>query len=429
MNPNYHIKGGRVIDPANNRDEIADLWIVDGKVATRKPDSGAFETFDATGKVVCPGLIDMHIHLREPGREDKETIATGTRAAAAGGYTSVVPMPNTSPVIDSQTGVKFILSRSQTDAVVNVLPTAAVTKGQKGEEITEFGDLIAAGAVAFTDDGVPVMNNEIMRRALEYSSMFGVPIFDHCEDRNLAEGGVMREGNVSVRLGLRGWPSVAESIQVARDCDLADFTGGHIHICHVSSISSADWIRRGKARGVKITGEVTPHHLALTEEAVGNYDTNAKCNPPLASEADRLALIEALKDGTLDCISTDHAPHTQIEKDNMFPDAPNGIIGMETAFGVLNQTLIIPGIMKLSEVIAKMTVNPARILKLDKGTLSDGAVADVTILDPALRYTVDPEKFFSKSRNCPWNGKELIGKNWATFVGGRLVYSDGRILV
>ncbi|MBI3735254.1 dihydroorotase [Candidatus Sumerlaeota bacterium] len=430
---NYHIKGGRIIDPANKRDETGDLWIVDGKIRLTPPPSNGsangMKTLDARGKAVTPGLIDMHVHLREPGREDKETIATGTRAAAAGGFTSVVPMPNTSPVIDSQTGIKFILSRSQTDAAVNVFPTAAVTKGQQGQEITEFGDLIAAGAVAFTDDGRPVMNNDIMRRALEYSSMFNVPVLDHCEDLNLAEGGVMREGKVSVQLGLRGWPSVAESIQVARDADLAAFTGGRIHICHVSAASSVDSIRRAKERGVKISGEVTPHHLALTDEAVKKYDTHAKCNPPLAAEEDRQALIEGLLDGTLEVISTDHAPHTSIEKDLMFPDAPNGLIGMETAFGVLNMILVRSGLLSLPKMIEKMTVNPARILNLKKGTLGEGADGDVTILDPEARWVVDVNQFSSKSRNCPWDGAELIGRNWATLVGGKLVYHNGEMLV
>lgn len=423
------IQNGRIIDPANQRDEIADIWIIDGKISHRRPAAGVKNTIDASGKVVTPGFVDMHVHLREPGREDKETIGSGTRAAAAGGYTSICPMPNTSPVIDSQTGIKFILSRSQSDAVVNVFPYAAVTRGQQGEEITEFGDLIQAGAVAFTDDGQPVMNNEIMRRALEYSSMFDVPVLDHCEDRNLANGGVMREGKVSTRLGLKGWPSVAESIQVARDLELAAFTGGRIHICHVSSRSSVDTVRRGKRQGARITCEVTPHHLALTEEAVVTYNTHAKCNPPLASEDDRQALIEAVLDDTIDVIATDHAPHTPIEKDLVFPDAPNGVIGMENAFGVLNMTLVRSGLISLAKLIEKMTIAPARVLRLNKGTLSEGADADVTILDTEATWTVNPEGFYSRSRNCPWNGAELIGRAWATIVAGRIIYQDGRILV
>lgn len=422
-----HIKGGRVIDPASGRDEIADLWIVEGRIRHRPERGASYATLDATGKVVCPGLVDMHVHLREPGREDKETIATGTRAAAAGGFTTVCPMPNTSPVIDSQTGIKFVLSRSQTDAVVNVLPYAAVTKGQQGEELTEFGDLLEAGAVGFTDDGRPVMNNGIMRRALEYASMFDALVLDHCEDLNLAHEGVMREGRVSVRLGLKGWPSVAESIQVARDAELAAFTGGRIHVCHVSCRSSVDTVRRARERGVRISCEVTPHHLSLTDEAVALYDTNAKCNPPLAGEEDRLALLEALADGTIEVIATDHAPHTPIEKDWMFPDAPNGVIGLETAVGVLIRDVVRPGVISLPTMIEKMTVAPSRILKVPKGTLAEDADGDVTILDPEARWTVDATKFRSKARNCPWNGQELIGRAFATIVGGKVVFRDGRI--
>ncbi|OPZ09833.1 MAG: Dihydroorotase [candidate division BRC1 bacterium ADurb.BinA292] len=425
----YLLQGGRILDPANQRDETADLWLVEGRIATRptaslQPD----EVLDCRGLIVAPGLIDMHVHLREPGREDKETIASGTRAAAAGGFTSVCAIPNTTPVIDSQTGIKFITSRSQTDAVVNVFPYAAVTKGQKGEELTEFGDLLQAGAVGFTDDGRPIMNNQVMRRALEYSVTFDTLILDHCEDLNLAEGGVMREGELATRLGLRGWPSVAESIQVARDAELSEFTGGRIHVMHVSTRASVEIIRQARARGVRISCEVTPHHLALTVEACRTYSTNAKCNPPIGPESDRLALIEGLLDGTIEVIATDHAPHTEMEKDLMFTDAPNGIIGMETAFGVLNTVLVRPGLMTLPDLISRMTANPARLLRIDKGTLSDGADADVALLDPEQVWTVDPERLHSKARNCPWNGQQLVGRPVATFVGGELIYRDGRIL-
>ncbi len=424
----FHLKGGRIIDPANRRDEVADLWLVDGKVALRDPGKAADQTLDCTGKVVTPGLIDMHVHLREPGREDKETIASGTRAAAAGGVTSVCAIPNTEPVIDTQTGVKFVLSRAQSDAVVNVYPYAAVTRGQQGEELVEMGDLLQAGAVAFTDDGHPVMNNLVMRQALDYARNFGALILDHCEDIHLAHGGVMREGEISTRLGLMGWPSVAESIQVARDAALAGFTGGRIHICHVSARASVNFIRDAKERGVKISGEVSPHHLTLTVDSVAEYSTNAKMNPPLGTDDDREALIEGLRDGTIEVIATDHAPHTAMEKDLMFTEAPNGIIGMETMFGVLNTFLIRTGRLDLPLVIEKLTVNPARLLDLPRGTLTDGVDADVAVFDTETRWTVDPEQFFSKARNCPWNGTELTGRAWATFVGGRLVFHEGRML-
>ncbi len=419
------LKGGRVIDPAHRRDEVADLWLVDGKVALADPGRAADRVIDCAGKLVTPGLVDMHVHLREPGREDKETVATGTRSAAAGGVTSVGVIPNTDPVIDSQTGVKFILSRAQSDAVVNVYPYAAVTRGQKGEALTEMGDLLQAGAVAFTDDGHPIMNNRVMRQALEYARNFDALILDHCEDAHLAEGGSLREGELSARMGLKGWPAEAEIIQVARDAALAESTGGRIHICHVSTRASLNFIRDARRRGVRISGEVSPHHLALTVQAAATYDTNAKCNPPLGTEDDRQALIEALLDGTLDAIASDHAPHTQIEKDLMFTEAPNGLIGMETMFGVLNTALVRPGLVPMTTIIEKLTVGPSRLLGLHKGTLGEGADADVAVFDPEARWTVDPGAFQSKSRNCPWNGHELVGRPFATIVGGRVIYYDG----
>ena len=422
------LRGGRVLDPASGRDAMGDVWIHAGKISAPVA-TGEAEIVDCSGKLVTPGLIDMHVHLREPGQESKETIYTGTRAAAAGGYTSICCIPNTRPVIDSQTGIKFILSRAQTNAAVNVYPYAAITKGQEGKELTEFGDLLQAGAVGFTDDGLPIMNNQVMRRALEYSRTFGALILDHCEDKNLAEGGVMLEGNLSTRLGLKGWPSVAESIHVARDIDLAEFTGARIHIFHVSSKASIEFIRAARARGVRVSGEVSPHHLTLTVDALKDYDTNFKMNPPLATEADRQAAIEALRDGTLEVIATDHAPHTQMEKDEMFGEAPNGIIGMETAFAVLNTGLVQPGLVELGRVIEAMTINPAKLLGLPKGTLAEGADADVAVFDTEAAWTVDPAKFHSKSRNCPWNGQQLMGRPVRTYVGGELVYREGEILI
>lgn len=424
----YHLKQGRIIDPASGRDEIADCWIVDDRITHHPPKGTPDQTFDLTGKLVTPGLIDMHVHLREPGGETKETIATGTRAAAAGGFTSIVAMPNTTPPIDSQTGVKFILSRSQTHAVVNVFPAACVTREQKGLELTEFGDLLNSGAIAFSDDGRPVMNNQVMRRALEYARTFDALIMDHCEDLNLAEGGVMHEGMRSLRMGLPGWSTVAESVQIARDIDLAAFTGGRIHICHVSTSAGVDLIRHALKRNVRVTAEATPHHLALTEDAIADYDTHAKCCPPLAAEEDRQALIQGVCDDTITVIATDHAPHTTIEKDFMFTDAPNGLIGMETAFGVLYTTLVSPGLLSLPRLIEKMTINPAKLLRIDRGTLSENAIADISIFEQTM-WTVEPGRFQSKGRNCPWNHCELTGRPYATFVSGQLIHYDGKCMI
>ncbi|MBX7246138.1 MAG: dihydroorotase [Candidatus Sumerlaeaceae bacterium] len=422
------VKNGRVLDPANRIDSVQTLEIENGVVlgfaskdATADSSAGIL---DASGCLVCPGFIDIHTHLREPGREDKETILSGTRAAAAGGFTTVCPIPNTNPVIDSQTGLKFILSRAETDACVNVFPYAAVTKGQAGEEMVEMGDLVYYGARGFTDDGRPIMNAEIMRRALEYSAMFNVPILDHCEDSHLAEGGVMHEGRVSNRLGLKGIPGIAESVQVARDVELAEFTGGHIHIMHVSKRESLEPIRRAKARGVKVTCEVTPHHLTLTDDALLDFNTAAKVNPPLGSEDDREALIEALLDGTIDCIATDHAPHTDIEKDLPITEAPFGMIGLETAFALLYTRLVIPGIIPLPLLIEKLTSAPARVIHLEpRGMLSAGAPADLTIVDLFEEFTVEESMFQSKSRNSPLIGVPLQGRVRATIVGGKVVHS------
>jgi dihydroorotase len=427
--PVYMLKGGRVVDPANGRDETADLWLAGGKVLARDPGVTPDEVIDAGGKLVLPGLVDMHVHLREPGREDEETIASGTRAAAAGGFTSVCAMPNTAPVIDAQAGVKFILSRAQSDAVVNVFPYAALTRERKGAELTEFGDLLEAGAIGFTDEGRSIMNNLVMHRALAYARSFDALILDHCEDVNLAEHGVARFGELATRLGLPGWPSVAESIQVARDVDLAEFTGGRVHILHVSSRASVGFIRQAQSRGVKVSAEVTPHHLTLTVDALADYDTNYLVSPPLGTEDDRQALVEGLLDGTIDVITSDHEPHTNIEKDEMFNDAPAGVIGMETAFSAIYGGLVATGQVPLGRLVEAMTINPSRLLDLGKGTLSDGADADVTVVDPELQWTVDPSRFYSKSRNCPWNGQTLTGRPVMTFVGGRLACRDGRMLV
>jgi dihydroorotase len=425
------IRGARLIDGANKLDAVGDLLLTEGRIAA----VGRVQSvpadclvIEAAGLVASPGFVDIHVHLREPGREDKETIATGTRAAAAGGFTTVCPIPNTQPVIDSQTGLKFILERAKSDAVVRVVPYAAVTKGQLGQEIVEFGDLVANGARGFTDDGRPVMNTEIMRRALEYSSMFGVPILDHCEDAFLAEGGCMHEGIVSLELGLKGIPAIAESIQVARDIELAHATGGHIHIMHVSKHQSVETIRVGKARNARVTAEVTPHHLLLTDEALRGYNTRAKVNPPMGSEIDRQSLIAALLDGTIDCIATDHAPHTDIEKDSTVQEAPFGMVGLETALGVCIEALIKPGFCDLPFLLERLTTRPAAILGLPTPALTAGAIADITLLDPLRTWIVDPAKFHSRSRNSAFAGTQLTGQVTHTIVAGKLIYQDGQIL-
>lgn len=426
------IRNGRIFDPSTKRDEVGALLIIDGKIAEVGGDIAAregVEVIDAGGRLLVPGLIDIHTHLREPGREDKETIQTGTRAAAAGGYTTVCCIPNTNPVIDSQTGLKFILARAETEACVNVYPYAAVTKGQLGDEIVEFGDLVYYGAVGFTDDGHPVMNSEIMRRALEYSAMFNVPILDHCEDKHLSDCGVMHEGFFSTKLGLKGIPSVAESIQVARDVDLAQYTGGHIHICHISKKESLDHVRRGKAKGVRITCEVTPHHLTLTDEAVKDFDTAAKVNPPIGSEQDREELIKGLIDGTIDCIATDHAPHTDIEKDAPITDAPFGMIGLETGFALMYTHLVLTGRISLEFLVEKMTTAPAKIVHLEpRGTLSLGAPGDVTIIDLEQELVIEDNFFYSKSRNSPFYGHKIKGIVQTTIVGGRPVFQDRKLM-
>jgi dihydroorotase len=426
------IRGAHILDRSSELDEVGDILIQDGLIAAigrvDQVPAGA-QIIEARGLVASPGFVDIHVHLREPGREDKETIATGTRSAAAGGFTTICPIPNTQPVIDSQTGLKFVLERAKAEAVVRVVPYAAVTKGQLGQEIVEFGDLVANGARGFTDDGRPVMNTEIMRRALEYSAMFNVPILDHCEDAFLAEGGCMHEGLVSLELGLKGIPAIAESIQVARDVELAGATGGHIHIMHVSKKESVEAVRVGKARKARVTAEVSPHHLALTDEALRGYNTAAKVNPPMGSEADRQSLIAALLDGTLDCIATDHAPHTAIEKDQTVAEAPFGAVGLETALGVCIGALVTPGLCDLGFVIERLTARPAQILGLESGRLIVGAAADITLFDPNAQWTVDPSKFHSRSRNSPFAGTTLTGKVRTTIVAGNIVYQDGQITV
>ncbi|HEX9754471.1 MAG TPA: dihydroorotase [Gemmatimonadales bacterium] len=418
-------RGGRVIDPSRQTDGIADLYVVDGRVEAVGRNIGPgseTEVVDATGKVVAPGLIDLHVHLREPGQEDLETIATGAAAAAAGGFTAVCAMPNTDPVTDNQAAVGFIVRQATRAAKARVHPIAAITLGQKGQQLAEFGEMAAAGAVAVSDDGRPVVSSHIMRAALEYAQVFGIPVADHCEEPTLSAGGSMHEGIVSTRLGLKGIPAAAEEIMVARDILLAELTGGHVHLCHMSTRGSVELIRRAKEKGLPVTAEATPHHFTLTHERVRGYDTNAKMSPPLREEADREAIRRGLEDGTIDVIATDHAPHHYDAKEREFDDAPNGIIGLETALGLALRELVARELLTLSELIARMSTIPARIFHLPGGTLAVGAPADVVMFDPAARWIVEPETFQSRSRNTPFSGEELIGRVELTLVDGRIVY-------
>jgi len=418
MNP-LHIKNGRVIDPVNGTDQVRDVFLSDGRIVERLP--GKAEIIEAAGKLVTPGLIDLHVHLREPGRSDKETIETGTRAAARGGFTSVVCMPNTTPAADNTGTIAFIKQRTAEGGCVNVFPTGAISKELKGEELAPIGSLKKAGVVAITDDGHCVQNNELMRRAVEYAKMFDLPVMDHCQDYNLVADGVMHEGHWSVALGLRGWPASGEDVIVARNILLAELADWHVHCQHISSARSVALIREAKKRGVKISGEACPHHFTLTDESVKTYDTNFKMNPPLRSERDRQALIEGLADGTIECICSDHAPHCSYEKEVEFDLAPFGIIGLETELA-LSLALVHKKFLTLPQLVEKLTVNPARLLRLNKGTLSFGADADVTIIDPDREWTYDVEQTASKSRNSPFHGWELKGKAVATIVGGKVVW-------
>jgi dihydroorotase len=419
-----HITNGRVIDPSQGLDRVTDLWLRGPHVLGLgpQPDLQATRTLDATGKIVCPGLIDMHVHLREPGREEDETIATGTAAALAGGVTSVACMPNTEPALDNQAAAEFVHLQAERAGNANVFPIGAITKGREGQELAEIGGLVEGGAVAFTDDGSPVVSAEIMRRALEYCRMFDRAVLSHCEDLELTKGAVMNEGFESMRLGLRGYPAAAEEIMVFRDIALAELTGGRLHILHVSTTGSVDLIRRAKQRGVRVTGEATPHHLTLTDKELRRFDSNYKMSPPLRTEADVQAVLAGLKDGTLDVIATDHAPHAPEKKARELDQAPNGIIGLETLLPICVIALIEPGHVTWPQLIEKLTVNPARVLGIAKGTLRPGADADVTILDPVAEWTIDPGLFRSKSRNCPYAGWKVRGRADVVIVGGAVKF-------
>jgi dihydroorotase len=425
MNQSVWIKNGRIIDPANGTDRTGDLYIAEGAIAAQlSPEQQqAAEVIDAAGKVVCPGFVDIHVHFREPGQTHKETIASGTRAAAAGGFTSVVCMPNTAPVADNPGTIRLIKDAISRTACINVYPTGCLTVGMAGEKLAPMGSLAREGIVAVTDDGLCVQNNELMRRAVEYAKMFNLPVMDHCQDASMTSGAVMHEGYWSLRLGLKGWPSAAEDLIVARNVVLANHLDAHIHMQHVSSAYAVDIIRRARKRGIRVSGEASPHHLFFTDAACRDYDTHFKMNPPLRSEADRQAIIEGVLDGTLEVIATDHAPHSADEKDREFDLAPFGVIGLETAFAASAEVLLHSGLCDLPFLIGLLTHQPARIVSLAKGTLSVGADADVTILDPDAVWTVDPAAFSGKSSNCPWNGMQLRGKVLRTLVSGRTVYS------
>ncbi|MCK8825324.1 dihydroorotase [Fuchsiella alkaliacetigena] len=423
------IKEGRVIDPVNGVDEQLDILIAEGEVvqiAAQIEDQEA-EIIEANNKVVTPGLIDMHAHFREPGFEHKETIKTGSESAVAGGFTSVACMPNTDPVVDNASVVESILNRAA-EAKVNLFPIGSITKDLAGEELAEIGFMRKSGIVAISDDGETVMNSQLMKSALEYVQAFDLPVITHCEDQSLVGEGVVNEGYYSTVTGLEPIPAVAEDIIVARDIKLAELTNTHLHIAHVSTKGAVELIKAAKQRGVSVTAEVTPHHLALTDEAITTFDTSTKVNPPLRSAEDVAALKEALAEGTIDAIATDHAPHAWEEKDVGYDNAPFGISGLETALSVLITELVQPGLLSWSQLVEKLTVKPADILGLDKGRLEVGAVADVTVIDPEFEYTVDVDKFYSKGKNSPFAGRTLTGKAVTTIVDGELVMKDGQVL-
>ena len=421
------VRGGRVLDPADGRDGIADVLVEDNRIAAvgvGLEAEGAM-IVEAAGCWVAPGFVDLHTHLREPGQEYKEDLSTGGRAAVAGGFTAVACMANTVPVNDDPAMTDFIIDRAKQDSPARVYPVAAATRGQLGKVMTEMAALVDAGAVAFSDDGRTIMDSGVMRHVLEYSRLVDAPIMTHAEDRTLVAGGVINEGAVSTRLGLPGNPSIAEEVHIARDLMLAELTGAHLHVSHVSTAGGVELIRRSRERGANVTAEAAPHHLTLTEEAALQYDTNAKVAPPLRTAADRDAVRRGLVDGTLDAIATDHAPHAQHEKELEFTAAPPGMIGFETAFGVV-MDLVRTGELSPLELVRRLSTNPARILRRPGGTLAVGSVADVSIVDPERRYIYDPAKGYSKSRNSPWAGHEIVGRAVGTIVDGRLVYDVER---
>lgn len=418
------IKGGRIIDPESGLDRVADLLIEDGRVAqvgSSLSESGV-EIFDAAGLIVAPGFIDLHVHLREPGEEYKETVASGAEAAVAGGFTSICAMPNTKPVNDNASVTRYIIDKAREARLANVYPVGAITRGSMGEELAEIAEMKEAGAIAISDDGRPVMNSQVMRHAMEYARDHNLVVVDHCQDTCLSAGGVMNEGRYSTLLGLKGMSVAAEDNHVSRDVILSEVTGARVHIAHISTGGAVEMVRRAKGRGLSVTCEVTPHHLALTDESVLGFDTNTKMNPPLRSEADRLVLIEAVRDGAIDAIATDHAPHHADEKMLEYDRAPFGVIGLETALGVVLTVLHHQSGIALTRIVEMLTCGPARVFGLPRGTLAAGAIADVTVFDADREWTVDARELKSKSRNTPFGGWKLRGRVAATFVEGREVF-------
>ncbi len=416
------IRNGRVIDPATRHDAVANLWIESGVIAAiGGPDRQATETIDASGKLVCPGMIDMHVHLREPGREEDETIASGCAAAIAGGVTSLACMPNTEPPLDSQSAAEFVIQQARRAGLANVFPVGCLTKGKLGQDLSEMGGLVQGGAVAFTDDGTPATDSEVMRRAMEYARGLGKAVLSHSEDLALTRGAVMHEGAESLRLGLKGYPAAAEEIMIYREIALAEITGARLHILHVSSARGVELIRWARDKGLPVTGEASPHHLLLNDECLRGFDSNYKMSPPLREKKDSAALVQGLKDGVITVLATDHAPHSVEKKMREIDQAPNGIIGLETFLPTCVKALIDPGHLTWPQMIAMMTLHPAQILGIDRGTLKPGAPADVTIIDPDREWTIDVTKFRSKSRNCPFGGWKVKGLAEQVIVGGRVV--------